>query len=408
MERTGWVASNVFLVPRVVPEETAALIYAGYRQFFSRRTMTFSYHFHLVHVQTMFDDRPKKLASLRFPLISAAIQQCLVNKCSNPRDKVYGVYNLMPPCFVSELPAIDYEIDPRVLYEYFTRAIIRITGIFWPAVTVPDLQTNLDLPSWVPNLGFNIDNFKADDDQGEDGPIWVTDRISSLVYTSDSNRVETVPETQPGAFALKGTLISHIEALADQRWPTQAKDRANCFWSWFKFAWNALEAYDNSDPEIEGHNAGRAGWAGLLMDELGEEEKKEAISLVPAMMRWVGRRASLDIDNQSPSARFNDFINRGVESEVGDVHRYIHITGAKFQRQATLFTTVAGHLGYGFGQILQHDAIVLLTGYDDAVVLRPQGENWQLVGRAHVNGIELGPLWREKVRISEMQSFKLI
>lgn len=129
---------------------------------------------------------------------------------------------------------------------------------------------------------------------------------------------------------------------------------------------------------------------------------------MPAIERWIRRRESLEIDNQSLSARLNGFINRSVEDDGGNVCRYISIIGAKFRRQASLFTSVAGHIGYGFGQILQHDAIVLLTGYDDAVILRPQGENWQLVSRAHVNGIEVGMSWREKVGICEMQTFILV
>ena len=406
MEWTGWVGSNVFLAPGVVPQEIATLINFGYYQFFSRRTAAFSYHFHLIQAAA-YDDRPEKLASLRFAPISGAIEQCLMNKCSDPRDKVYGIYSLMPPGCVPDLPDIDYEIDPRVLFEHFTRAIIRITGIFWPAVAVSQLQRSPDLPSWVPNLGINIDNFGADNDEGEDGHPEVAMRILDLMGTNENNRVETVPETRPGAFALRGTLVSHVAALADQRWPTHDKDRANCFWSWFKFSLNAAEAY-NSDPNTEAHNSLVAGFARLMLDDLDEEEEKKAISLMPAIERWIRRRESLEIDNQSLSARLNGFINRSVEDDGGNVCRYISIIGAKFRRQASLFTSVAGHIGYGFGQILQHDAIVLLTGYDDAVILRPQGENWQLVSRAHVNGIEVGMSWREKVGICEMQTFILV
>jgi hypothetical protein len=123
--------------------------------------------------------------------------------------------------------------------------------------------------------------------------------------------------------------------------------------------------------------------------------------------RWTCRRAWLETDDQSLSAKLNGFITRCTQGEGGLVYRYISIVGAKFRRQASLFTA-AGHFGFGFGQISQHDAIVLLTGSDDAVVLRPQGENWQLVGRAHVDGVEIGASWREKVEVCEMQTFVLV
>ena len=69
-----------------------------------------------------------------------------MNRCSDPRDKIYGVYGLLSD-YTADLPPVDYSISEFALYQAFTRAMIAVTGTFWPAVISVLDNAHPDLPS---------------------------------------------------------------------------------------------------------------------------------------------------------------------------------------------------------------------------------------------------------------------
>ncbi len=74
----------------------------------------------------------------------------------------------------------------------------------------------------------------------------------------------------------------------------------------------------------------------------------------------------------------------------------------------TLFSTSENHFGKSVGDIHVEDSIVLLSGSDWPVVLRPVGENYRYVGRAYVQGIMGGSAWSDDIKMEELESFVIV
>ena len=331
-----------------------------------------------------------------------AIKIALMNDCTNPRDKVYGVYGLLSDCGAS-LPPVNYSVSEFELYQAFTRAMITITGAFWPAaIYVPD-NVHPDLPSWVPNLSITAQSLEWwESDKGHlDLPAQL------LEFKVENNIVETAPVSVAGAFALRGTSVSHVSLTAGQQWPTKKEDFPESLFAWMQFV-ARLEDEAQSSPE---------GWAcepvnafvGLLFVGLDEKEIKQAKKLLPFVGDWFIGRRTLEV--QGPDS--NGFISKAHKFFVdksekgGDTNRFTDVIGKTFIR-TSLFLTAQGDLGFARGQVKQGDTVVLLTGCPDPVVLRKKGEYWRLVGKGFVHGVESDAEWRKNVPVSEMETFVIV
>jgi hypothetical protein len=332
---------------------------------------------------------------LLFGPLASAIEQSLMNNRTNPLDKVYGIYGLLPGC-LNDLPPINYTIDKRALYEAFTRATIGITGKFWPAVLPVLAERDSNLPSWVPDLSIHVQVIDPEF-EFEDGHPGAAMRVLDLLHHGRENIIEIVPVSSPGAFSLRGTLLSHVGGVADRRWPRRPEELGDCYWSWCQFISAAEKAF-KSNPKNWPYDPWVA-FNRLLLDDLEESEKKRARSFGPKLNTWEGIRKWLEsYDSGGPTARWNSMIMRSMQSKGGLVYSCRRLVGKKFEREASLFTTAAGHLGFGFGKIEHGDVIALLTGCDEPVILRKHGENWRLIGRVpYIHGDEFGSGWREQV-----------
>lgn len=63
--------------------------------------------------------------------------------------------------------------------------------------------------------------------------------------------------------------------------------------------------------------------------------------------------------------------------------------------KSRLLITELGSLGVAFGAIQAKDVVALVTGLDKPLVLRPNGETYQLAGHGFIYGIMDGEAWLE-------------
>jgi len=397
---------------RCVSHEQLCSIRDGRLRYASRRAGALAYAYLEMgasHQSSWAERGSHTWRSFFLQALGNAVRICQINNCSDPRDKVYGIYSLLPGC-INELPDINYRQDEFSLYEDFTRATILISGTFWPAALPISADHNPNLPSWVPDFGLELDNDVLGESEAS-FPFHKT-RIASFHSLNNSqNTVEILPAAKHGTFALKGELLAHIVEI-DREWPERGEEWVNCFIYWIKFF---LDRYSESTGGGGIHTPPQAFFRLLFnnllsdvddeddLDEEDDEEAKlaQAKRAFPSVLRWFLNRDQMLRHQAGLFARWR------LQSQVETVYDFLHLVCDQVGG-STLFQTNTGHFGNGFGKVKQHDAIALLTGCDFPVILRKDGENWRLIGRAIVFDVETGHAWRQRVQPSEMQTFVLV
>jgi hypothetical protein len=338
--------------------------------------------------------------------LGSAVLISLTNNCGNPRDKIYGIYSLLPGC-INELPDINYRGDEFRLYEDFTRATILNSGAFWRAALPIPANHNPNLPSWVPKFGLELDDdvfIKSENNN----PFHAT----GIGLHHSENTVEILPAAEHGTFALKGELLAHIVEL-DREWPKRI-EWGNCFLSWITF----FLARSTESPGTARTRTPYQAYFRLLFnsllssvadeDDLDEDDEEDdearlahAKRAFPSVVQWFVDAGRVQRNQAGLLTKWRH------QSQVGTVADFLCFVYEQVGG-SILFQTNTGNFSNGFGNVKQHDAIVLLTGCDFPVILRKDRENWRLIGRARVLEIETGPAWHQRVQLSEMQTFVLV
>ncbi|CZR65524.1 uncharacterized protein PAC_15424 [Phialocephala subalpina] len=341
--------------------------------------------------------------------LGSAVLISLTNNCGNPRDKIYGIYSLLPGC-INELPDINYKRDEFRLYEDFTRATILTSGAFWPAALPISANHNPNLPSWVPNFSLELDDDALTKSENNH-PFQAT----GIGLHHSQNTAEILPAAEHGTFALKGELLAHIVEL-DRKWPKRVEEWGNRFLSWITFF---LARYTESPGTARTHTPYQAFFRLLFNsllssvadeDDLDEEDEEDdeddearlahAKRAFPSVVQWFVDAGQVQRNQAGLLTKWRH------QSQAGTVANFLCFVYEQVGG-STLFQMNTGNFGNGFGNVKQHDAIALLTDCDFPVILRKDRGNWRLIGRARVLEIETGPAWRQRVQLSEMQTFVL-
>ena len=165
--------------------------------------------------------RGERALSLMFALQAATLGR----RATDPRDLVYGLINLLPPDHGIEP---DYRKPVRDVYIDWAIRTIRECGnldLLVNAGTGYEGMTELDLPSWVPNLSDILKNpmivFRNQDDNSNDprreDPAWAFCLRPSNVAASDTGS-DTLPfsidVTQTGALKVRACRRATIQIIA--------------------------------------------------------------------------------------------------------------------------------------------------------------------------------------------------
>jgi hypothetical protein len=315
------------------------------------------------------------------------------NNCSDPRDKIYGLYGVLMEQF-EHLPEVDYTIDPAKVYEDFTRAAMESTTKFWPAFVdfwQPELKS--DLPSWVPDMesiyGFNIPTITL----LTRAALNSTTPKPNATLQSELN-LRTLQGSKSGSVALKGSAFTTITACGE-RWLAFEGFQADfsCFVSWILF-WVNHKGLDIDNPS--GQVVGGFFALGQFLLS-GDPEKFR--SLFEPVFTWLNELAAMN------RRTFEPWLEKFSRDKIRlQFLQYVSTDLAN----SMLFSTSSGHFGKTFGHIEPDDTVALLAGSDWPVILRQEGENWRYIGSAYVQGIMNGEGWPRYINADDMETLVLI
>src|SRR5436305_4813459 len=70
-----------------------------------------------------------------------------------------------------------------------------------------------------------------------------------------------------------------------------------------------------------------------------------------------------------------------------------HHAAWQIQRGKSFFTTAGGRMGTAEGMIQESDVVALISGMEMPIILRPDGDCYQVAAHAYVHGIMDGEAW---------------
>jgi hypothetical protein len=323
-----------------------------------------------------------------------------LSSCSDPLDKIYAIYGLLPDNF-QRLPAVDYSRDKSKLYEDFTRATIELTEKFWPASLRWRTEPVFDLPSWVPDVSHRK---KTATSKLFTAKFFDTLESMKMMATLQSKvNLRTLQTSKPGTIALKGRAYTTIIQF-DKRWPKWEESRWQlflCLVHWIVFCLSA-EGLDNPYDS----QGGRLPALGeLLMVDFPDEPGRIAPKQFASIVTWIDKMPRSD-PSQADDSNADHRWRQQVHADK-DVRDFVGCT-TYYLAESILFRTATGHLGRTVAHIEQGDTIALLAGSDWPVILRQQDDIWRFIGPAYITGIMSGEAWPPDTNTDELETFILI
>jgi hypothetical protein len=142
---------------------------------------------------------------------------CRTSQCTDSRDKVYGIYGMLP-ILDEELPIIDYSKTVERIYEETAKCIIRSFGALEILALAQWKRELPGLPSWVPDFSVTASGFDYDLE------IIHGARVSRLWSGSGHSTIEmnTFWGSKPGQLALKGRILTNVREVG-AKWPSTWK-----------------------------------------------------------------------------------------------------------------------------------------------------------------------------------------
>ena len=298
------------------------------------------------------------------------------NQCTDPKDKVYGIYSLLP--FPSEaLPPVDYSKSTTKIYEEFTKAIILCVQSLDSLLVWDGRKTLTGLPSWVPDFS-TIGNIRTVQSQARRMPLAAT-RGSPV-------DMRALAESKSGQLALKCHFLATVSKVT-RKWPREQASNHELIHipDWLHLS-SSLQSPSTIDLTI-------ATLQDLLT--LGDMEYLDD--------KWSSCKQGLHNDLATVvSLRETD---GGARSNA--IQR-IHHTVSYWIAGRALFTTRSGRIGVCTGSLKRDDVVALVAGCSSPLILRAQGDNFSLIGHAYVRGIMKGEAWPGDVATEQLDTIVLV
>jgi len=313
----------------------------------------------------------------------------LRNNSTNPMDKVFGLYSLLPqPDARVEFPRICYLDDCKVMYMEFAKTIMKLTGSLWILLFVEDRTNTLeeDLPSWAPDWSQPLSQ--------RAGPL-----LGHL--TTDSWKTFN--------YGPKYTLAQDNLTLTVTGVPVDAVETVSKAW--------CIELYNGEGSA--NHSLEDAGNLFSWLEFVFEEAKSGNVGQ-SRLSRWQAFLEAMSVGTTSTCASLQaSFPTNVVDLIMENLHPLQKVPLTKLlaplhgvirehqwcKVPRRLVRTRDGHLGLCTAQVTsgEGDEVVLLVGCPEPVVLRRRshtwyGYDWVLVGVAVIEGMVGGKGWEKMMK----------
>ncbi|KIW08328.1 uncharacterized protein PV09_01245 [Verruconis gallopava] len=290
-------------------------------------------------------------------------------KCSDGRDKIYGLLSLASTSF-SNCVTVDYRKSVEQTYrELFITMIRYYERLDLMQACRLDRRTS-DLPSWVPDFRKSFNGLPTIQfSSGFSEPELET--ISEKVICVSGIQCCTVKEVCAQYLKSREILRTLREWLhcvrRDGKYPT-----------------------DESLTQVFFNTV----WLGNTCERYPGTNRTSAVQPVDATFEWLNRKLG--------ACSFEDEKGHEDEAMLSQLSTLLH--------EHDFFTTKSGYFGIGPGITQPDDIVCAFLGSDSLTLLRPQGSNsYQVVGSCFVHGFHdasafLGPLpsnWRVIIRDDE-------
>jgi hypothetical protein len=296
------------------------------------------------------------------------------NQCTNPNDKVFGIYALIP--FSREvLPPVDYSKSPVDIYEEFTKAIILYEHsidflLGW------EVRKNLPgLPSWVPDFSTSIPQ-----------PVNVkTGRTPLAAMHGSVIDTKALLESKSGQLVLRCHTMGIVSKTA--------------------MKWQQVRARDDQFPHV-------LDWLHFSHCPQDSSSFDSTIALLEDVLT-LGDMEYLDDEWSHLKKELHSdlgvaFSTQETDKARSDAIRSINAETSPFMNNHILFVTSSKNFGVCKGEITEGDVVVLVAGCSSPLVIRPNIANFSLVGDAYIYGIMKGEIWPENIITEQLDSIILI
>ncbi|KAH7310612.1 heterokaryon incompatibility protein-domain-containing protein [Stachybotrys elegans] len=289
-------------------------------------------------------------------------------KCSDPRDKVYGILGLLDPNIVAKIE-VDYSTPAWKTYSQLVLAEMEAYQKL-NMINHCNMMTRLEgFPSWVPNLERPIEGANT-------GYLSIRRFYASARSSAVARLVE--PDNHLQVTARRVSTISRV-----------SQDLTGTFVQVFQVIRNWAPKDPGSSMYVSG---------GLSMD-----------AYVEVLVRGRTSDRALS-DNPCPSIRrLRELLTSALAStQVGDdVARAFKDC---FFASECLFATADGYVGVSAIGVREGDQVAIILGCDFPIVIRPRGsDRYEVVGPCFVHGLMLGealkppldPPWRDALPVTK-------
>ncbi|KAK9415912.1 putative Heterokaryon incompatibility domain-containing protein [Seiridium unicorne] len=308
---------------------------------------------------------------LRFEILAA---QTGAREFSEPRDRVYGVLNLMSPVLARSIP-VDYTLSIVKLFGHVFRAWSDLTRRlnllrFNPILSPP--SDNGDVwPSWLPDLNSYV--------TGRLYPL-----LSIVTSAAGQSRAHTVylSDTELSVAGFHMASVSFVEAFDVKTYE------------------NITSLWTRRGP----------GFAPNVIDPNGETQFDALVQLLTLEYMTADdflRSSGLLLDAKSLKDLIIDLASRDL-SQAGALPDNAGLWRSfGYLKGKALFTTKDGYVGIGLSSMCPEDKVAVLLGCDFPVILRPLPTGqYQFVSGCLMHGIMYGeailgsipPPWQVRVR----------
>lgn len=354
------------------------------------------------------DLRDDKVASVQY-LISL-IYLSRLNTCSDPLDKLYALYPLIPDHILPQ-PVVDYSTIPQILYQSFVFETIQATGNFWISHIRP----------WISCAPFGSSTWALD--------LYNVEVAIHLILNIIFNPFESDPlNSTPGSniqldtsigvsdrvLPLKGKRLGFVTALQtdDNHWSDPIVKLLNWF-LWVIKEGCCYNKLDDGNPKACQHLRALTdmifdlylqGATDIRMREASEDFESVETHL-QSLADYISTR-NLYISTRKQMPAYWVLYNEATEcTGLRDLLK----KALKYPLPVTLFSLNNDYLGYTSDRMGVGDVVALLAGSDFPVILRPRGSEWEYVGAATwMNDIMSGEQWPKDTDLASMETFRLI
>jgi hypothetical protein len=356
--------------------------------------------------QQLFHFNP---SNSRRPELSKIVSYGRNRMCSDPRDKIFGLYGI---CLFLDLymPPPDYGKDLRQSYSETTKIIMESETSLTMLYEVGGRCRNDILPSWVPDYEHGYTNLSKP-------PVTLADMFNAggpePLFNIDSTRhtlklrgavvdaICWVGGLMP--FSEKSPFLACIEPEF-HLYPEISEDRWQAFQVFREWAQCVRENVVRSDATNEFYYTVLQDSPNYILEKKLRRSRLDSVKLCKeksAFNRWydaileANRRVSKenrqDLKDMMNRVWCDRTLHPGGEGSDAEL-RIFHYQAWNVSRGKKFFLTDKG-MGTAQGGVAIGDVIAVVAGMKMPLILSPVGDNFRFVGHTYIHGIMDGEAW---------------